>query len=285
MTAAKQRPEPEAPALHIARHHQAAPQPTWADKEMLKAAQEIDEGQFTPDAEELPLPIALRVGKHPASYQGAADIEDYARTRASLMLTQHPRVKEALERLEKERDHSTNAEEYVEKAQMLHELTSGQRKGEKWEGQERWEGEDNENMRMGKILTPHEFIHKLQKVIGTERVQLSRYGYLPHPGARSARVPLLVYNPRRFEIGQDEFLRVGTVQHPCGTEWMMMKFDEHGIPTYPKYLGWRTALLTMIRLGAITEKEAHKAFPLDNSQAASWYRQQLFLWNNQRPES
>lgn len=74
-----------------------------------------------------------------------------------------------------------------------------------------------------------------------------------------------------------EFLRVGTLQAPLGTEWMMMNFDEFGVPTAAKYVGWRTALLTMIRAGVLTEEEAHKAFPLGSGPAADWYLQQLYL--------
>ena len=43
----------------------------------------------------------------------------------------------------------------------------------------------------------------------------------------------------------------------------------------------RTALLTMIRAGCITEREAHKAFPVGTSHAADWYRQQLQELRNQ----
>jgi hypothetical protein len=63
---------------------------------------------------------------------------------------------------------------------------------------------------------------------------------------------------------------------------MVMRFDEYGVPTTAKYLGWRTALLSMIRLNVITEKEANKAFPLGNGPASSWYREQLFIFRAER---
>jgi hypothetical protein len=65
---------------------------------------------------------------------------------------------------------------------------------------------------------------------------------------------------------------------------MVMRFDEFGVPTSAKHLGWRTALLTMIRLEVITPKEAEKAFPLGSGPASAWYREQLFDWQNYRPE-
>jgi hypothetical protein len=72
-----------------------------------------------------------------------------------------------------------------------------------------------------------------------------------------------------------EMLRVASLQWPCGTEWMVCGFNEFGVVTHAKYLGWRTALLTMIRNGTITEKQAHKAFPVGSGPAADWYLEQL----------
>ena len=77
-----------------------------------------------------------------------------------------------------------------------------------------------------------------------------------------------------------EFIRVATLQWPLGTEWMIMAFTEYGAVFAPKYLGWRTALLSMIRVGAITEREAHKAFPVPSGPAASWYLEQLAMMRN-----
>jgi len=77
-----------------------------------------------------------------------------------------------------------------------------------------------------------------------------------------------------------ELLRVGTLQHPAMTEWMIMSFTEYGAVYAPKFLGWRTALLTMIRCSAITEREAHRAFPVPSGPAASWYLEQLAMMRN-----
>jgi hypothetical protein len=83
-----------------------------------------------------------------------------------------------------------------------------------------------------------------------------------------------------YEAETPELLRVGTLQAPLGTEWMMMNFDEFGVPTTAKYVGWRTALLTMVRANAITEEEAHRAFPVGSGPAAEWYLQQLYMRRN-----
>ena len=72
-----------------------------------------------------------------------------------------------------------------------------------------------------------------------------------------------------------EMLRVASLQWPCSTEWMVCAFNEFGVVTHAKYLGWRTALLTMIRNGTITESQAHRAFPVGSGSAGDWYLEQL----------
>jgi hypothetical protein len=80
------------------------------------------------------------------------------------------------------------------------------------------------------------------------------------------------------QLAPPELLRVATLQWPCSTEWMVCTFNEFGVVTAPKFLGWRTALLTMIRNQTITEKEAHLAFPVPSGPAAQWYLEQLMQW-------
>lgn len=82
------------------------------------------------------------------------------------------------------------------------------------------------------------------------------------------------------QAANPELLRVGMLQWPCGSEWMVMHFDMYGVPKCAKYIGWRTALLTMVRCGAITEAEAHKAFPVESGNAANWYLEQLYRIRN-----
>lgn len=305
----------KAPAVHIAAHHQSAPKETEADKAVRLAAREIDEGKWRPNPEKLtqlddmPIALAAGTGKEARRIAEGAEYKDFEQTRESLILGEHPRVIEALARLEQEKSTARTSQEYVEKTAMLHELTAISKTGQMWEGQARWQGKENEQMRYGEILTPIQFYERLMKVIGggmqwatndfivngnrvstigAGRVLLGRHGVrLNDMGAY--RVPLLVMGQEFADIvqlGQARKpvpMQVATLQYPAGTEWMVMRFDEFGVPTTAKYIGWRTALLSMIRLGVITEKEAHKAFPLGSGPAASWYRQQLFEWANHRP--
>lgn len=82
------------------------------------------------------------------------------------------------------------------------------------------------------------------------------------------------------QLWPTEFLRVGTLQWPLGTEWMIMNFDEYGVPTTAKFLGWRTALLTMVRTRTISEREANEAFPVGSGPAADWYLEQIQQMRN-----
>ena len=50
------------------------------------------------------------------------------------------------------------------------------------------------------------------------------------------------------------------VQSGWSPELSVMRFDEHGIPTYEKFRGWRTALLQIILKGIISEEKAIEVF-------------------------
>lgn len=93
-----------------------------------------------------------------------------------------------------------------------------------------------------------------------------------------AAAEILMEMSAEIQLRPAEMLRVATLQWPCSTEWMVCAFNEFGVVTHAQYLGWRTALLTMIRNGTITEQQAHKAFPVGSGPAAEWYLEQLMDW-------
>lgn len=285
MTIEVDKPTGGSPALHIPREHQSAPAEHWADKEVAKAAEEIREGQFVPTEEDDDfLMVGLQRGlaiQDPSKLTGGK-LDLVQETRDSMALAQHPRVQEALRRLESEVRDAGTSQEMLEKTQMLHEMTERSTMKNQWDGQGRWIGKENEEMRIVNIMTPMEWLRRLEAVIGERRVFLNRFSVL---GRVAVLVPntaanRLIVIPGIPESPKDEALPVATMQYPCSPEWMVLKFDEYGTPTRPKYLGWRTALLCLICKRIITEKEAHKAFPLSSGHAGDWYRQQLFEWRN-----
>ena len=298
----------EMPNVIVKPKHQSAPKAHPADREIQKAAEEIDAGKWIPDSTDQSrldsLGLALRLGPE-AELRQQPTLRDFQDTRTLNELGRHPRVIEAMERMAREVEETANPQEALEKAWMLHEMTALQVKDQKWEGQQRWEGEENEEMRHGLILSPPAFYDRLCKVIGKGRIKLSTTVVRTDPAAKSGRVGLYVRNPqfkggtivneypqvksrdlrdeaektirkakqhrvlglhsqadREFQLAaklieeatrilmeestaaqlaEPEFLRVATLQWPLGTEWMVMNFNEFGVPTTAKYLGWRTA--------------------------------------------
>jgi hypothetical protein len=281
----------------------------------------------------------------------APSFEDWHRqekaTRQLNELGRHPRVQEAMERMQHELEDAKTPEEEVEMRWRLHEILAAEQERNKWTGQERWQGRENEEMRRGEVLSPWQFHERLCKAgIGrSDRVLLKDDRIIKvSANGKSGLLALVVRNPawnsqtaiqhdyaqvkaremkdsaeaelmkakklrkakynaeadksfhlagdmiqtatemllerEAYEVENPQFLRVGTLQAPLGTEWMIMNFDEWGVPTSAKYVGWRTALLTMIRARAITEEEAHRAFPLTSGPAADWYLQQLYMRRN-----
>lgn len=290
-------------AIVIARRHQSAPKEHWADKVMREAAQDIVDGKV----------------------EGAGPGEDFWNYGQTQTVTSHPRVQEAMSKMETEMEEVRHTQELIEKQQMYHEYNVNLSSKNHWDGQGRWMGKENEEMRRGELLTPQVFMERLLRITGPSRgLELNSFAVLkrvailiPDPNGESKTKLLPSKTDHQVEIlrqferelsgsidprkqlrlidsvlaaqsiaatGLPENLRgklqVATLQYPIGTEWMVMKFDDYGVPTHAKYLGWRTALLALITQGVITEKEAHKAFPLGSGPAAEWYKEQLFMLRN-----
>jgi hypothetical protein len=263
----------------IPAEHQSSPKQTDLDKSVRTALTEIREGKFVPVVSK-------------KSFDPMAD--DFFRTGTDL-LEQHPRVKEALATLQTQVVDRTNAE-YLEKAQQLHELNVMASREFRWEGQERWQGKDNEAMRTVNILTPVQFIEKLQAAgISAEmEPQLKPEQHFDENGvlqrydveASNAKICLgrAVYRGvvalRAWVKG--EFIRVDKLQVPCGPEWTVVRFDEYNVPQEEKYHGWRTAVLALIIRGVITEAEAERAFGrVVENPASALYREELFKWRSE----
>jgi hypothetical protein len=275
----------KAPAIHIAPEHQSAPKKHWADTEVEKAAEEIRQGQFRPDLSDdadLIGMVGLVRGtalKNPDLLTNEEKMGTMRDVADSLALAQHPRVQEALARMEEEKRTARTTQEALEKAQMLHEYNALVAQKNMWDGQGRWVGKENEEMRMVNILSWKQWLSRLEETIGEGRVFVNRYAIL---GRQAVLVPntsymrdVLAWKPDDKAGAPAEYLPVATIQ-PVSPEWMVMRFNEYGEPTTARYLGWRTALLCLIKKRIISEKEAHRAFPLGDGPAGDWYREQLY---------
>jgi hypothetical protein len=290
----------QAPSIVIAPEHQSAPNEHFVVTEMRKAAEEIDNGTFRPELAE----------------------DDYFYIGPEQLIAMHPRVAEALAKFEQEVKEAKHSQEAIELSQMHYELACQAAEPQQWDGQGRWIGRDNEQMRTGELLTAQQFMNRLSAVIG-DRVTMNRFAVagrvallVRDPSPEQHRLitaaPRIDYNAELRSIEQTstpqslaahikeleqriakqeamqqtepDYLKgkvqVATLQWPVSTEWMVMAFNEYGVPKYAKHLGWRTTLLTLIAEGVITEDEAHKAFPVKDTEASAWYRQQLYQRRN-----
>lgn len=337
--------KPQSTAVLIKPKHQSAPKAHWMDRVIQGAAQELDAGTFVPPSEgkaELRnLSIATFHGVDPSRIQ-KPHVKDFDRTRILTDISEHPAVLEAMERFRTEIEDTRDDEELLEKTYALHELQEQMGKRNQWDGQERWQGKENEAMRRGELMDPATFFDRLVKVIGEGRIFRGGYAEtnkaehggvaaicVPNPnwkGEKPQELPFsqakqlkqeaegdLVMVKSLRKLGRDaeadklaaktrdklmnagglmmegmaklqgtekEFIRVAKLQYPTSTEWMIMGFDDFGVPTEPRFLGWRTALLLLVKRRIITEEEAHKAFPVGSGPASSWYLEQLQKFRN-----
>lgn len=261
----------------IPAEHQSSPKETDIDREVRIAAQEIAEGRHTPT-----LPTETDAF-------GRIHADDFWMT-GTEVLAAHPRVQEALAKLEQQVSDRTN-HEYIEKAEMLHEMNAQSRAGFKWGGQARWQGRENEEMRLVNIMSPKRFIEKLQAAgisaaieptIATELDwNPNTYAIEPRQVERSEALICLGRGVVRGIVGlyawvDGKYTYVNKLQVPCGPEWTLMRFDEYDVPTNERFHGWRTAVLALIQRRVITEQQAEKAFgKVVENEASSFYREQL----------
>jgi hypothetical protein len=140
---------------------------------------------------------------------------------------------------------------------------------QRWPGQDRWQGRENEDMRVVNIMHPHKFMRRLQRAGVDARIHDDHYGRLwLNDFTRSGRIGIGAWVKGRVK-------HITTLQYPCGPEYTVMRFNDYNVPTTEKYRGWRTALLALIMENVITEEEADRAFGPPLGEAASFYRQQL----------
>lgn len=165
----------------------------------------------------------------------------------------------------------------------------------RWQGQERWMGRENEEMRLVNIMHPDAVIQKLidagvdaalePAVVWIWGIDDTTGLTVPVQKARSrARLWLhdVVVQQRVgisawvMENGQRVVKCITSLQYDCGPEWSLMYFDQYDVPIKERYRGWRTALLALILNDVITEEEVDRAFgPVVENEASELYRETL----------
>ena len=189
----------------------------------------------------------------------------------------------------------THNQQLIEEERRMFEENYAARHMQRWEGQERWMGRENEEARLVNILHPHAVFQKLKdagvncsiepamdwvwdidhKTGLTIPVQrnLSTARFWLHENVILDRVGISAWVWRN---GVRSAQYVTYLQWPRGPEWSVMRFDEFDVPTSEKYRGWRTALLRLMQEGLLDEREVDRAFgPVTMSDVSELYHEQL----------
>jgi hypothetical protein len=168
---------------------------------------------------------------------------------------------------------------------------------QRWPGQERWQGKENEEMRLVRIMHPHQVFARLRKAGIDARIE-SPYEYIYVPDGKTGKIV-----PRRRETstgrlwlhdevkggrcgisawvydwrtGERRRKMVTSLQYPYGPEWSIMRFNEYNVPTNERYRGWRTAMLALMIDRVLSEDEVNRAFgPVILNRASELYRQTI----------
>ena len=170
---------------------------------------------------------------------------------------------------------TTSPQQTVEAALEKYEENYMAVKNQRWDGQRRWQGRENEEMRLVRIMHPHSVMRALRHGGVDARIDDDTRGRIwLNPFSRLGRVGVNAWV--KDEQAQRRVVKtVTTLQYPYGPEFSIMRFNEYNVPTEEKYRGWRTALLALIVADVITEGEAERAFGPALGEAAHFYRIQL----------
>lgn len=189
----------------------------------------------------------------------------------------------------------TSSQELIEAEQKAWEDNYRAAAAYRWEGQERWMGRENEEMRLVNILHPHAVFRKLQDAgvdcsiepsvvwvwdidhktgltVPAQRTRNNSRFWL-HDAVIKDRVGITGWVNRN---GKRTAQYITYLQYPQGPEWSLMRFDEYDVPTCERYRGWRTGILRLIQEELVTEEEVDRAFgPVVHNEASELYLEQL----------
>jgi len=130
----------------------------------------------------------------------------------------------------------------------------------------------DEGPRRVNILTTVQFLRKLRDngiVVGAEQIQGE---------SQLAGMWALCRTPEGWKP-----TCIGAIQIPAMYEWSILRLDEHGVSAGEKFIGWRSALCSLITKGAISEEKAHQIFGKPREGAvSSRYRKTLYMHRNRK---
>lgn len=172
----------------------------------------------------------------------------------------------------------TSSQQLIEEEARMYAENYRARAANRWTGQERWMGAENEDRRLVNIMHPNAIFRKMRDAgidCSIEPAVVKVWG-IDHKTGLTVPVQA-VRSGARFWLHDAEILdRIGisawvwqdgkqiakyvTYLQVPSPEWSVMRFDEYDVPTDEKYRGWRTALLRLMQEEVLTEDEVNKAF-------------------------
>ena len=173
---------------------------------------------------------------------------------------------------------------------------------ERFEGQERWMGKENEEKRLVNIMHPHAVFQKLRAAGIAASIEPAADCVWDIDHKTGLTIPKIVEISSARLWLNDVVLRdmVGVsawvwqdgvktpkyityLQWPRGPEWSLVRFNQYDVPVGERYRGWRTAMLKLIMEGVLTEEEVDRAFgPVSEGEVSELYRQQLKDWREEQ---
>jgi hypothetical protein len=198
-----------------------------------------------------------------------------------------------------------NVTAWTEENLELWELNCQRAAWQQWQGQERWQGRENEEMRLVNILYPEQVMRKLRKAgvdarsyehpnadiwlndwtcnglvglnVWVPPTEMDEAGYLEALSQTTGQKQ----KDELFEnymacVNRRKIRRTVTSLQSPGPEFSIMRFNAHNVPTKEKFRGWRTAMLVLIYTGILTEEQVNIAFGPAIGEAGAFYRQQLY---------
>jgi hypothetical protein len=192
-------------------------------------------------------------------------------------------------------------EEEMEEMDKEYALSYASAEPQRWAKQELWQGKENEEMRLTRIMHPHAVFELLRRAGVDARIDAPTHYVMGVDDKTGLMVPMLkqVSSGRLWlhddtvkgKVGVSAWVYrngekvrrcVASLQYPYGPEWSIMRFNEYNVPTVEKYRGWRTAMLQLILAGVLTEEEVDRAFGPATDNDASWFYRQALLGHRQR---
>lgn len=128
--------------------------------------------------------------------------------------------------------------------------------------------------RVGKQMNSSEFLLRLSKLIGTDRLYIRDGNYLNDVAV------FLVAGKKRSDWDSKSFKYLWYIPLGLMPEFSIYEFDNRAVPLRERKRGWRTPLLRLIKSKLITEDQSNREFGEALGPASTVWNRELFKFRN-----